>query len=220
MLKRKKKFIIRLFLIIAVLFAVVLIIRTIPNHKTATVKYGWNLIMVSENHFLPDDYTVELTELKNGKKVDSRIYPYLQKMFDDMRAEGIYPTVREGYRTAEEQQEIMENKIQYYIDEGLPQKLAKEMAQEWVATPGTSEHELGLALDINADAEKSSSEDVYNWLHENAHKYGFILRYPDDKVHITGIGYEPWHYRYVGTEAAEYIYENGLCLEEYIELIK
>ena len=90
------------------------------------------------------------------------------------------------------------------------------MAEQWVAIPGTSEHELGLAVDINADKERSSNEEVYNWLAENAWRYGLILRYPQGKEGITGIDYEPWHYRYVGKEVAKQIYEEGITLEEYV----
>lgn len=86
--------------------------------------------------------------------------------------------------------------------------------------PGTSEHQLGLSVDINADTSKCSSDAVYAWLAENAYKYGFIKRYPSEKVEITGINNEPWHYRYVGTEAAAQMQESGLCLEEYIEQLK
>lgn len=175
----------------------------------------WNLIVVNEENPLPEDYHVELTELSNGQKVDSRIYPALQEMFDAARAEGVYPFVREGYRTAQEQQDILDERIQAYINEGYSQEEAEAAAKEWVALPGTSEHELGIAVDINADTELCSSEAVYTWLAENAHEYGFILRYPEGKEALTGISYEPWHYRYVGIEAAQEIYTQGLCLEEY-----
>ena len=82
---------------------------------------------------------------------------------------------------------------------------------------GTSEHQLGIAVDINADKSKSSNDEVYTWLAANAHNYGFILRYPQGKQEITGTSYEPWHYRYVGVDAAREIYERGICLEEYFE---
>ena len=85
-----------------------------------------------------------------------------------------------------------------------------------MAEPGTSEHELGLAIDINADLDRSTSDEVYGWLAQNAWKYGFVLRYPADKTDITGIDYEPWHYRYVGQEAAKEMHKKGLCLEEYL----
>lgn len=92
----------------------------------------------------------------------------------------------------------------------------KKMASEWVAAPGTSEHQLGIAVDINADKTKSTNDEVYTWLAEHAWEYGFILRYPKDKENVTGTGYEPWHYRYVGKEAAKEIWQEGCCLEEYV----
>ena len=90
-------------------------------------------------------------------------------------------------------------------------------AKEWAAVPGTSEHQLGIAVDINADKTQSTNDEVYVWLAENAYRYGFILRYPQGKEQITGTNYEPWHYRYVGVENAKIIYEQQICLEEYIE---
>lgn len=90
----------------------------------------------------------------------------------------------------------------------------------WVAKVGYSEHQTCLAVDINADGVNSTGEQVYNWLANNAWKYGFILRYPENKVDITKTDYEPWHYRYVGVEAAAKIQEKGLCLEEYISMLK
>jgi len=128
--------------------------------------------------------------------------------------------VREGYRTQEEQQQLLDEKIEAYENEGKSKSEAKKLAEQWVAIPGTSEHQLGIAVDINADTTKSSSDDVYSWLAENAHKYGFIKRYPSDKTDITGVINEPWHYRYVGTEAALEIYSQGMCLEEYIDTLE
>ena len=101
------------------------------------------------------------------------------------------------------------------VDELYDTEKADELAREYVAEPGTSEHELGLAVDINAGGE-TDSWTLYDWLAEHAHEYGFILRYPEDKTLITGINYEPWHYRYVGKDAAEEIYERGITLEEYL----
>lgn len=180
------------------------------------VSEEWNLIVVNRWNEIPKDFSISLTELSNGQKVDSRIYPDLQEMFDAMRAEGIYPIVREGYRTAEEQQEILEERIQRYMNEGYSRSKAERTAKKWVAVPGTSEHQLGIAVDINADKTQSSNEDVYQWLVNNAYKYGFILRYPQGKEDITGAEYEPWHYRYVGAEIALELYQNQICLEEYL----
>ena len=96
----------------------------------------------------------------------------------------------------------------------------QKRAEKYVAIPDTSEHQLGLSVDINADTNKCSSEKVYQWLDENAYKYGFVKRYPEDKTDITGISNEPWHYRYVGTTVAKIMKEENLCLEEYLEKYK
>ena len=189
------------------------------THHIASEDNGWNLILVNHDNYIPADYKVQLTELSNGKKVDSRIYPELQEMLDDARAQGYSLFVREGYRTQEEQQQLMDEKIEAYENEGKSKSEAKKLAEQWVAIPGTSEHQLGIAVDINADTTKSSSDDVYKWLEENAHTYGFIKRYPSNKTDITGVINEPWHYRYVGKEVASEIYSQGICLEEYIDTL-
>ena len=222
--KTKGKWIVKLLKAAVTAYLLLILCQMIGNaysrlsitHKIP-VSEEWNLIVVNRWNELPEDYSVELTELSNGQKVDSRIYPYLQEMFDAARAEDVYPVVREGYRTAEEQQEILDDKIQSYINQGYSQVKAERTAKEWVALPETSEHQLGIAVDINADKSKCSNEDVYGWLAENAYKYGFVLRYPPGKQKITGTSYEPWHYRYVGEEAAKEIYERGICLEEYFK---
>lgn len=174
------------------------------------------LTLVNDDNHIPSNWDVELTTLSNGEQVASTIYPDLQKMFDDMRAEGIYPFVRAGYRSDDEQKRVLNEKTAAYMAEGYSKSRARELALETVALPGTSEHELGLAVDINAVEGKSDSEEVYSWLAKNAYKYGFIMRYPENKTSITGKDYEPWHYRYVGTEAAKEIYKSGECLEEYL----
>ena len=222
--KKKGKWIVKLLKAVVMVYLLLILFQLIADaYSRLSVTHNipvseeWNLIVVNRWNVLPEDYSVELMELSNGQKIDSRIYPALQEMFDAARAEGIYPIVREGYRTAEEQQEILDEKIQIYINQGYSQSRAERTAKEWVALPGTSEHQLGIAVDINADKSKRSNEEVYTWLAENAYKYGFILRYPMGKQEITGTSYEPWHYRYVGVEAARKIYEQQICLEEYME---
>lgn len=187
------------------------------NTHTIAVSDEWNLVVVNRWNELTEDYDIELMELSNGQKIDERIYPYLQEMFDAARAEGIYPIVREGYRTEKEQQALYDEKVQAYINEGYSRSRAERTAKEWVALPGTSEHQLGIAVDINADKAKCSNDEVYAWLAENAHEFGFILRYPQGKTEVTGTGYEPWHYRYVGVDAAQEIYNRNICLEEYFK---
>ena len=186
------------------------------NQEKTSEQNDWALILVNQNNPLPEGYCVEIVELSNGQKVDERIYSALQNMFNDMRADGIYPVVASGFRTWEEQEEIMDEKIQQYCAEGYSEKDAEEEAKNWVAIPGTSEHQTGLAVDINADGIYSEGEEVYQWLAQYAYLYGFIKRYPEDKTDITGIFNEPWHYRYVGKAAAEEMFQQNLCLEEYL----
>ena len=229
---RRRKNILRVFILLMTIIITVVMWRTIKidvqvgeltlpkilqsEKSFADTSGEWNLILVNRNHYIPNNYQVELTELSNGKKVDSRIYPELQQMFNDARAEGLALFVREGYRTTEEQQKIMDEKINEYEKQGYSAKEAKKRAEKYVAIPDTSEHQLGLSVDINADTDKCSSEKVYQWLDENAYKYGFVKRYPEDKTDITGISNEPWHYRYVGTTVAKIMKEENLCLEEYL----
>lgn len=178
---------------------------------------NWNLILVNAWNSIPDNYSVSLKQLKNNQLVDERIYDDLQAMFDDAVSDGVYPLIGSSYRTNDKQKELYNDKLTAYKAEGYSKTEAKKLTEDWVALPGTSEHQLGLALDINAQKDKCTNNDVYIWLNENSYKYGFILRYPFDKSKITGVSYEPWHYRYVGKEVAKDIYEQGVCLEEYLE---
>ncbi len=183
--------------------------------ETTPADESWKLVLVNADHPLPEGFTVGLKELRNGHHVDERIYPELQQMFDDARAAGIYPLINESFRTAERQQEIMDSYIARYEAQDMSHEEAVKKARSLVALPGTSEHQLGLALDIIAEYDADSTA-TWQWLKENSWRYGFILRYPADKVDVTGIDYEPWHFRYVGKAAAEEITERGLCLEEYL----
>lgn len=177
---------------------------------------AWSLLLVNRDSPLPDGYQVELIHLSNGQSVDKRIYPALQAMFDAARAQGVYPVVASGFRTAEKQQSLLDEKIAAFEAQRDSPAQARENAEDWVALPGTSEHQTGLAVDINADGIHSAGREVYRWLDQNAYRYGFILRYPSDKTRITGISNEPWHYRYVGVTAAAEIRRQNLCLEEYL----
>ncbi len=197
-----------------------IIFKTFTKIDFAGLNDKWKLILVNRDNPLPYDWNIETVELSNGELVDARIYPDLQKMFDDMRADGVYPEVVSAYRTSEKQQQLMDEKIQEYSVSGYSPDEAKQKAEEWVAIPGTSEHQLGIAVDINADGINSFGYEVYDWLDQNAYKYGFIKRYPEDKTEITGIINEPWHYRYVGYDAALEMTERNLCLEEYLEAIE
>jgi len=184
--------------------------------NAATEKNGWNLILVNQKNYLPSNYNVELLELSNGEKIDKRIYPELQKMFDMARKSGIDLEVASGYRTFRDQQVILDEKTERYEELGENHRKAENDALKLVAKPGTSEHQTGLAVDIDAKGNTDSSI-LYTWLSQNAYRYGFIQRYPGAKKDITGISNEPWHYRYVGTNAAKKIFERRLCLEEYLK---
>lgn len=183
---------------------------------------NWALMLVNWEHPLPDDFSrPELTQLRNGHAVDSRIYPELQAMMDDARAAGLQPLICSSYRTEETQERLFKQKVQGLLDQGYEQDEAEDKAAMWVARPGTSEHQTGLAVDIVDMSyqildEKQESTPVQQWLMTHCAEYGFILRYPTDKSALTGVNYEPWHYRYVGVEAAQEIMEHGLCLEEYL----
>lgn len=178
----------------------------------------WNLTLVNSTHPVPDNWQVELKELSNGRKVDARIYPDLQAMFDACRAAGLTPKVNQGYRSYQDQEDILVSKYRQYKKQGLSHEDAQRKALTVASYPGYSEHQLGLAVDINsADQEKCSNDRVWKWMKQHCQEYGFIWRYPGVKSDITGITNEDWHFRYVGREAASYIMENELCLEEYLQ---
>lgn len=182
-----------------------------------TTSSDWRLLLVNSTHPLADDYSVDLTELRNGQSVDTRILSDLQEMFDAARSEDIYPIVSDAYRTRKDQQTLMDDVIQNYEDEGYSSEEASSKAEQVIAKPGTSEHETGLAIDIAGDDDYDQDTDsVLEWMNSNAYKYGFILRYPSGKESVTGAEAENDHYRYVGKEAAKVIHDQGICLEEYL----
>lgn len=219
MRKRKKLISFKMTLIIFIIVAILGINKAweTSRFQPASLENSWNLILVNRHNYIPQGYEIDLTELSNGKQVDERIYESLQEMFVAAEKENVYLVVVEAYRTEEEQQKLMDEKIEEYIQKEYPRFLAEFLAKKWVAEPGTSEHQLGIAVDINPDYSKSDRNKVYTWLAENSYKYGFIYRYPEDKTHITGISNEPWHYRYVGIEVAEEMYKQDICLEEYLK---
>ena len=210
----KKRLKTSLFVIIGVFIG--FIITSLPSE--ANMNHGWNLILVNDDYKVPDDFEINLVELDNGQKVDEKIYSYLTEMLNDMESEGVYAFVSSGYRTNSYQQKLLNQKIDAYKSEGYGPIKSFVAARSWVAMPGHSEHHLGIAVDIN-NKSNTTSQEVYKWLSNNAYKYGFIKRYPGDKIEITNIHSEPWHYRYVGYEHAKYIYEHNLCLEEYIDIL-
>lgn len=185
----------------------------------------WNLTLVNKDNPLPETFVPEsLADADNGYEADSRITDALKKMIADARStENVRIIALSAYRDYEYQKELFDDKVQRLQQEkGYSVTKAREEAATVVAYPGTSEHQLGLALDL-VDArhvkldESQENTAAYKWLYKHCAEYGFIVRYPNGKTDITGIIYEPWHFRYVGEEAAKIIMEKGITLEEYIE---
>ncbi|MBQ8825720.1 MAG: M15 family metallopeptidase [Oscillospiraceae bacterium] len=189
---------------------------------------AWAMFLVNNNNPLPDNYdSLISTEVvfTNGDRdfsVDSRIAPYLTQMIEDAKADGIDLAVASAYRSMEYQQYNFDRSVQQRInDRGMTYDEAYADTLKEVALPGVSEHNAGLAVDILSSEYYSFDDDgfkntkAYAWLMEHAAEYGFILRYPEGKEDITGIIYEPWHYRFVGVYYANKVKESGLCLEEY-----
>ncbi len=183
------------------------------------------LTLVNPSHRVPEDWAPDLVEIRRGQYVDSRAVDDLTAMLDAARAEGLHPLVYSAYRTQEKQAQLYEKKLGQCLEKGMSQADAEREAGFWVAVPGTSEHQLGLAMDIvskenqNLDASQEDSP-AQQWLMAHCWEYGFILRYRKDKTDVTGIGYEPWHYRYVGRGASQEIRQLDVCLEEYLAAIQ
>ena len=183
----------------------------------------WQLLLVNPWNEMPEDYEVTLKALPDGQKVDERAYDDLNAMLEACRDAGLRPKICSSYRTQAKQTYLYNNKITRLRNAGYSKAAAEAEAGRWVARPGTSEHQLGLAVDIvstsyQALTKKQEKTQEQKWLMEHCWEYGFILRYPNEKSEITGIGYEPWHYRYVGRDVALDIRDSGLCMEEYMAL--
>lgn len=180
------------------------------------------LTLVNPWNTLPEDWAVDLVSIGNGHKVDNACYDDLMAMLSACKEAGLRPVVRSSYRSQATQKRLYENKVSQWKGYGYSDAEARKKAATIVAVPGTSEHQMGWAVDI-VDAsyqvlnEKQAAMPAQMWLMEHSWEYGFILRYPTNKSEVTGIIYEPWHYRYVGREYAKAIFDSGLCLEEWLE---
>lgn len=185
-------------------------------------KLPWYLVLVNNKNPMEEGYVPELTELEPDYSVDSRIADAAKKMLKDAKKAGMQIVICSAYRSVERQEQVFNDSLKDRLNQGMSYWDAFADNRLSVAEPGTSEHALGLALDLisnqytELDKGQEDTKEA-KWLKENCHKYGFILRYPPEKTDITGIIYEPWHYRYVGVEHAAKIMESGLTLEEYLE---
>ena len=185
-------------------------------------KDSWNLILVNKTHPLPDDYEIPLATISGSMQCDERVLDYLYEMLNAAKKDKVNLIVCSPYREYKLQVKIFNRNVNAYMEKGYSYLEAYKIVSQDVIVPGTSEHQLGLAFDMFTDDYKVLNAGFGEtkggkWLYDNAYKYGFILRYPEGKEDITGIEYEPWHYRFVGVEAATYIKENELTLEEFHE---
>lgn len=181
----------------------------------------WNLILVNKTHPIPEDYEVELKSIGNGHQIDARAYDDFKAMIQASKQDGVTIYVTSSYRDMDKQITLYEKKTDSYLQQGYSLEDALSKAGQVVAVPGTSEHHLGLAIDVVSSEyrkldEKQENTKGFQWMKAHSWEYGFILRYPNGSTDITGIIYEPWHFRYVGLEAAKEIYERGITLEEYL----
>ncbi|MEG1069587.1 MAG: M15 family metallopeptidase [Ruthenibacterium sp.] len=187
---------------------------------------AWNLMLPNAEHPLPADYVPRLAQVvdidaTSGYQFDSRAVDALRQMLADCTKAGLRPMIISAYRSHERQTMLFESMQKDYMSQGKTEKEAYDITKSIRQIPGTSEHESGLATDITCvyqpDLEPTfENTPEFKWYYEHCADYGFILRYPKDKQDITGIMYEPWHYRYVGVEDAKKIMEQGVCLEEYL----
>ena len=191
----------------------------VPELPEPVREPDWRLTLVNEANPLPEDYEPDTAEADNGYLFDIRAVEPLRALLQAGREAGLDLVVTSGWRSWAYQEQLFEDKVARVMSgTGLDRAAAEEAAAEEVARPGTSEHQLGLAVDIISNAHPELNEawaetEEAQWLKAHCAEYGFILRYPPEKSEITGITWEPWHFRYVGEEAAVYIMENELCLE-------
>ena len=182
----------------------------------------WRLVLINKQHSIPADYSFNLATITGRMQCDERILDDLSDMLQDARDDGVNLDIRSPYRTHDYQSVLFERKIDRYMKRGMSYMEAYQLSSQAVTLPGNSEHEVGLALDIVCDTytlleEGFADTDAGKWLAANSYRYGFILRYPKGKEYVTGIEFEPWHFRYVGVEAATYITKQGITLEELWE---
>ncbi len=193
----------------------------------ASTQPNWNMTLVNAQNPLEEGFAIELVEVNgfDDRLFDARAVENLENLLDNAQKAGVQLYLVSAYRSPERQQTLYNNKVAFYTGQGNTITQAEELAAKWVAKPYTSEHNLGLAVDlVSADWYANNSDLTaefentphFDWLIENCADYGFILRYPSGKESITGVNYEPWHFRYVGIEEAQKIMQSGLTLEEYV----
>jgi D-alanyl-D-alanine carboxypeptidase len=195
---------------------------THPTTVSHLSRDDWQLVLVNKQHPVPDDYTFTLGKIKGSMKCDIRIIDDLMDMMQAAKRDGIRLVICSPYRDYNRQTVLFNRKIDSYMEKGYSYMDAYKLASMTVTVPGASEHQIGLALDIVSTSYSAlqtgfGETTAGRWLKEHCDEYGFILRYPQGKEYITGIQYEPWHFRYVGKEAAAQIMDREITLEEFLE---
>ena len=180
----------------------------------------WRLVLINKQHPIPEGYSFKLGTIKDGMMCDERIISDLLAMMQAARKDGINLMIRSPYRTDSRQEYNFNARIKRYMGQGYSYMEAYKLTSQVITVPGASEHQVGLALDIVCDTYDSltagfGDTKAGQWLAEHSCEYGFALRYPSGKEYITSIEYEPWHFRYVGREAATIMHDEDICLEEF-----
>ena len=180
----------------------------------------WELTVVNLSYCLPEGYEPKLAAAVEGSSVqlDERVAPQYAAMYAAAKADGCTLTPYSGYRSYARQKNNFDRKVDYYKKQGFSEADAIVKTRERILPAGHSEHNMGFAMDVVSASADFVSTKEYSWLVAHAHEYGFILRYPENKTQITGVMYEPWHWRYVGEKAAKEMQQSGQCLEEYLGL--
>ena len=191
-----------------------------PMETTKKKIDDWRLTLANYENLLSENFTVKVSNIDNTRQFDSRAIGELNDMMNAMKKDGVTNVwVQSAYRSVARQKELYDNSVKKYLQQGKTQEEAEKLTDEYINKPGSSDHNLGLAVDFNYVDNKFEKLDGFKWLKKNAENYGFVLRYPKDKEDITKIAYESWHWRYVGVEHAKKMNDLNMCLEEYIEYL-
>ena len=216
--RRKWILLIAMLLSLAVLIISIVLLARIKGWLGGSESSSLLSIVDSETA-APEDQKQTLSFIDDEHMIDERCAAELEELLAACRGAGFEPVVTAAYRSASEQRELFNTLADSYMEEGADAESARRMAQRKIPLPGHSEHQLGLAVDLaDAREDPGAQRELQDWLASHAWEYGFILRYPEGKEQITGHGFEPEHYRFVGTAAAKQIIELELTLEEYVTM--
>ena len=182
---------------------------------------AWELKLANKENTISKDYEIPLAVYEEGILFDERAIERLKELLQAAEDEGYTNLwVQSAYRDQDLQKKLFDEQVDEYKRQGKTEEEAEQLATTIISKPGQSDHNLGLGVDFNYVNNDFEKLPVYKWLCENASKYGFILRFPKEKEHITGVKFEPWHWRYVGIENAQRIKQKDMCLEEYVTFLE